>query len=150
LNITTIRAFDVTPDQMAERRKGQQRERMARLRLKRRKGALPKPEPLGKTKPWTAFGMSRATWYRRGKPMPETVETTPRAQQVVTVSMLRTASVSPAERQFLVEGMASCFRTDTKPSKTEEEHRLSQRAPAVVKPEPRGADVVAPRPRQAR
>lgn len=25
---------------------------------------------ISRTKPWEALGMSRATWYRRGKPMP--------------------------------------------------------------------------------
>ena len=28
-------------------------------------------ESLSKTQPWKALGISRATWYRRGKPMPE-------------------------------------------------------------------------------
>lgn len=26
---------------------------------------------ISRTKPWKHFGISRATWYRRGKPMPE-------------------------------------------------------------------------------
>ncbi|WP_172766170.1 rep protein, partial [Neisseria gonorrhoeae] len=25
---------------------------------------------IGRDKPWEHFGISRATWYRRGKPMP--------------------------------------------------------------------------------
>lgn len=28
-------------------------------------------ESLSSKKPWEALGISRATWYRRGKPMPE-------------------------------------------------------------------------------
>ena len=37
--------------------------------------SLPRDEYLAahttnRTKPWEALGMSRATWYRRGKPMP--------------------------------------------------------------------------------
>ena len=28
-------------------------------------------ESLSRTKPWEKLGMSRRTWYRRGKPMPE-------------------------------------------------------------------------------
>lgn len=28
-------------------------------------------ESLSRKKPWEALGISRATWYRRGKPMPE-------------------------------------------------------------------------------
>lgn len=30
---------------------------------------------VNKSKPWEALGMSRATWYRRGKPEGETAET---------------------------------------------------------------------------
>ena len=28
-------------------------------------------ESLSRKKPWEAFGISRATWYRRGKPQPQ-------------------------------------------------------------------------------
>lgn len=30
---------------------------------------------LSKSKPWEALGMSRATWYRKGKPEPEEAAT---------------------------------------------------------------------------
>lgn len=40
--------------------------------------AQPRPEylanSLSRQKPWEALGMSRATWYRRGKPMPPSPE----------------------------------------------------------------------------
>jgi IstB-like ATP binding protein len=51
LAITTIRAFNVTDEQMAERRR--QRDRAGR------------PEPVSRAKPWENEGVSRATWYRR-------------------------------------------------------------------------------------
>lgn len=31
---------------------------------------------ISRDKPWEALGISRATWYRRGKPMPNSTETT--------------------------------------------------------------------------
>lgn len=40
----------------------------------RRKMAIPREqylaESLSRTRPWEKLGISRATWYRRGKPMP--------------------------------------------------------------------------------
>ena len=45
------------------------------MRTVQRWWAQPRDEYLAahttnRTKPWEALGMSRATWYRRGKPMP--------------------------------------------------------------------------------
>jgi hypothetical protein len=80
--ITTIEAVDVTP---AERRKRKARERAAAWRQRQRKTKPAKPAPLSKTRPWKVLGMSRPTWYRKGKPMPEnrpeTRETKVRTQQ---------------------------------------------------------------------
>ena len=45
------------------------------IRTVYRKIAMPRDqylaESLMRKKPWEALGISRATWYRRGKPMPE-------------------------------------------------------------------------------
>ncbi|PJF46448.1 MAG: rep protein [Candidatus Thermofonsia Clade 3 bacterium] len=45
------------------------------IRTVYRKMAMPRDqylaESLMRQKPWEALGISRATWYRRGKPMPE-------------------------------------------------------------------------------
>lgn len=69
LAITTIRAFNVTAEQMAERRKRIRREREAkRRRLKR----AARPRPISHQNPWQAQGISRATWYRRRKLAGET------------------------------------------------------------------------------
>ena len=35
---------------------------------------------VSKSKPWEALGMSRATWYRKGKPEKETAEITLKTQ----------------------------------------------------------------------
>jgi hypothetical protein len=67
LGITTIRPFDVGPVELAQRRKQRSRERSAAYRRRQRVGAA-RPEPASRTRPWEALGMSRRTWYRRGKP----------------------------------------------------------------------------------
>jgi hypothetical protein len=64
LNIKTIRAVDVTEDELIERRKRYDRERKRRCRAKKRAG---KPLPLSVRRPWKAQGLSRTTWYRRQK-----------------------------------------------------------------------------------
>jgi hypothetical protein len=70
LAITTIRAIDMSSADMKERRKRKDRERKARKRQQERASRPPKAEPLYRTRPWEALGMSQATWYRKGKPMP--------------------------------------------------------------------------------
>lgn len=44
------------------------------MRTVQRAWALPREqylaESLSRTRPWEKLGISRATWYRRGKPMP--------------------------------------------------------------------------------
>ena len=41
-------------------------------------GAIQRPMSLAQTRPWEALGMSRATWYRKGKPTaPEAAESRP-------------------------------------------------------------------------
>ena len=57
----------------------------------RRYMALPREEYLAahtitRSKPWEALGMSRATWYRKGKPEPvQTIVRDSEAQAVVVV-----------------------------------------------------------------
>jgi hypothetical protein len=74
LKITTIGSVDVTKAERARRRQEHKRRR-EHLR-RRRQGAKPRSEyeaqALSRTKPWVALGMSRAGWYRAGKPSRET------------------------------------------------------------------------------
>jgi hypothetical protein len=73
LQIKTIRAIDVSADEMAERRRKVDRERKAKQRSLKR---LAKPETITHRKPWLAKEMSRATWYRqRNAPNKKTSET---------------------------------------------------------------------------
>lgn len=60
LGITTIGAIDCNRDQRRARRKAKQKE-YDRLR---------RPKVPKSAKPWLVMGISRATWYRLGKPRP--------------------------------------------------------------------------------
>lgn len=70
LAITTIGAFDLTKAQRARSHK--LRRAAAERARRRKKGALPRGDYeaslLARTRPWAELGMSRASWYRRGKP----------------------------------------------------------------------------------
>jgi hypothetical protein len=72
LSITTIGAFDVSKAERELRRKERRAE--ANRRRRQKKGAIPRLQYLARSitlmKPWAVVGMSRATWYRRGAPMP--------------------------------------------------------------------------------
>lgn len=74
LRIRTIRAAGQTDADIVADRKARDRERKAIER--RAAGCKPRAqyeaESLSQTRPWERFGISRRTWERRGKPMPET------------------------------------------------------------------------------
>jgi hypothetical protein len=81
LQIRTINAIDETQAECEARRKEEKREywrhwkRLDRAKKRAEKGLPPvseKPVSISQAKPWEAVGMSRATWYRNGKPSPET------------------------------------------------------------------------------
>jgi hypothetical protein len=71
LRVRIIEPIDMTKQ---ERRAFSQELYLQRRQLRRRKeGKKPRPQweadhNIGKTKPWEALGMSRPTWYRKGKP----------------------------------------------------------------------------------
>ena len=70
LAITTIGAFDLDKAQRVQLRKV--RRAAAESSRRRRKGAIPREHyeeaSLSANRPWEALGISRATWYRRGRP----------------------------------------------------------------------------------
>lgn len=74
LKITTIGSIDVPKSA----RYHQREERKAKAKRQRRRAAGARPREqyeaasISRAKPWTALGMSRAAWYRAGKPAPET------------------------------------------------------------------------------
>lgn len=78
---TTIGAIDVTKAERAERRKERWRTNSAKLRVRQRiaKGGPTRAEyeakSASKAKPWESMGMSRRTWYRKGKPMAQVPST---------------------------------------------------------------------------
>jgi hypothetical protein len=67
LKLWSIGAVDCTKAQRIERRKkkkaGKRKAKRATLRALR-------PAPVAETKPWLALGMSRSSWFARGKPTP--------------------------------------------------------------------------------
>lgn len=66
--ITTMEATDETKEErkayVAERRR--ERDRVRKRRERERK---PRRVPLSVSRPWEAMGLSRSSWYRRGKPV---------------------------------------------------------------------------------
>ncbi|MBX5136081.1 hypothetical protein HJB79_23865 [Rhizobium lentis] len=77
LDIRTIGAFDVPKAKRAklQKEKRRQRERSRKEEQRRAAGAVSRAKyldnSLSAARPWEAFGISRRTWERRGKPMPE-------------------------------------------------------------------------------
>jgi hypothetical protein len=91
LGITTIGAIDCNKQKRAELRRERKR---AYAEVRRRaSGAKPRAEyeaeSLSRTKPWERMGMSRSTWYARGKPMPADAGQV-RTQQTECLLMLPT------------------------------------------------------------
>lgn len=73
LRIVTIAAVDVTREELHELNK---RKHAAREKMRRRKaGAVVRAEyetgSAARAEPWRAMGMSRRSWYRKGKPVSE-------------------------------------------------------------------------------
>ncbi len=73
LRIRTIRAVGQTAESMAEDRR--EHDRAEKEAQRRRSGVKTRAqwiaESKAQTKPWEAMGMSRATWYRKGRPTPK-------------------------------------------------------------------------------
>lgn len=97
-NDTLINLFQITDDEQAQLRtiiskdmaKGRDRARKEAAR--RAAGAIDREtyesQSLSRQKPWEALGMSRASWYRAGKPMPADSETSPSVLQAGNGSFL--------------------------------------------------------------
>ena len=79
LGLTRIGAKDVGKRSRTILRK--LRDRRAKERKRRERGARPRSEyeanSLSKTKPWEQLGLSRARWYRIGRPAVNEAETSP-------------------------------------------------------------------------
>jgi hypothetical protein len=70
LGITTIGSIDVSRAERTQRREARKYQRLVMRR--RLKGAKPRAQyeaqSISRAKPWESLGMSRASWYRAGKP----------------------------------------------------------------------------------
>lgn len=88
LRITTIGAIDCNKDQRQQRR--QQKKNAGKIARRREAGAISRPEyeaaSAAQNEPWKALGMSRATWYRRGKPGQAPSGTGPKATDADAVA----------------------------------------------------------------
>jgi hypothetical protein len=104
LAITTIRAFNMTDEQMIERRRQRDRERKARCRLAKRSS---RPAPLNQTMPWKGAGISRATWYRRRKAAVETKSVRSRGDLIAADGICLTAHGHRASKVSWGEGLAT-------------------------------------------
>jgi hypothetical protein len=86
LAITSIGAIDVPRAARLARR--EEKKKARRKAARRASGMRPREEyettSASRTRPWEAFGISRSTWERRGKPVP------PSADESVTPSNLST------------------------------------------------------------
>ncbi|AJC79241.1 hypothetical protein IE4803_CH02042 [Rhizobium etli bv. phaseoli str. IE4803] len=77
LDIRTVGAFDVPKAKRAklQKAKRRQREQSRKEQQRRAAGAVPRADylsnSLSQSRPWEAFGISRRTWERRGRPMPD-------------------------------------------------------------------------------
>ncbi|QND14269.1 hypothetical protein HB775_10560 [Rhizobium leguminosarum bv. trifolii] len=77
LDIRTIGAFDVPKRKRAklQKEKRRQRDQARKEEQRRAAGGLSRADYLANSfsqaRPWEAFGISRRTWERRGKPMPD-------------------------------------------------------------------------------
>jgi len=67
LGLRTIGATDRDAEARKADRRAADRERK---RAARRAAARPRKPTLAESRPWVALGMSRATWYRKGRPTP--------------------------------------------------------------------------------
>ncbi len=71
--ITTIGACDVTKAERLARTR--ERKRAAKAAKRRQAGVPERAACASRTQPWVRLGMSRATWYRRGKPRADETRT---------------------------------------------------------------------------
>jgi hypothetical protein len=100
LKAWTVEAFDVTPEQRKAINREKNRKRLERRR--RESGVKPREQWLAdnhvsRTKAWLAVGMSRAQWYRKGKPSVETGPNAPLLSYKIAVTPVSEAPQSQPE-----------------------------------------------------
>jgi hypothetical protein len=117
LGLTRIGAVNVGRRARTVLRK--RRDRLAKERKRRERGARPRSEyeanSLSKTKPWEQLGLSRARWYRIGRPAVNEAETSPS-----TAVFLRAeeAPVSMEGKEAVFRGRAISFATPGSPTQS--------------------------------
>lgn len=143
LKITTIRPYNVTKAGMVK--KARFHKRASDTARRRRAGAVPRADYEGQSaarnKPWEALGISRATWHRRGKPVPpdDTASTQRPARQV------RETSPRGAEERYAREATRLTMNAATGPAADRSCHggNFDLQAPSHLPQPPEGKDQVA-------
>lgn len=117
LMITTIGSYDTSKDERVESRR--QRDKEGHQTRRRKAGAVSRAEyetgSAARAEPWRAMGMSRRSWYRKGKPSPAPSQPVAQVQKLAQVrlqqidtTMLTTdlchstgsAITTPSQRKF--------------------------------------------------
>lgn len=107
LGITTIGAIDCNAQMRAAQR--HKRKRIAETKRRRAAGSVTREESAAQKQPWIAMKMSRATWYRKGKPMPETNAGTADGVSTMASTNSSHSAVSPCrEEAFRDEVRTRC------------------------------------------
>jgi hypothetical protein len=78
---------------------------------RRAAGAKPHAESASRTKPWEAFGYSRSTWERKGKPMPQK-PVDENSSDIISRRLIRCDEIS-SPRKRLVSRVGEVERTST-------------------------------------
>jgi len=146
LRIKTIRAMGQTDETMAEDRRERDKERKTSER--RAMGCKTREqyeaESLSQTRPWERFGISRRTWERRGKPMPDlpSIEAKSDASpSTIKIEKIFTADGPASPAQEVPPSAAARLRSQhaTRCRWPEEnpsiEGRLSQEDDSIIRPE---------------
>src|SRR5262249_13253202 len=127
LKIWTIGAYDVPKAERIKRRK--EKRRLADKARRQARGGKSRELSASRTRPWEGFGISRSTWERRGKPLPQLTQI--RGQEPPLGYGLEFSSSSTNGHHL---GPAPVV-----PSSGSNGHRhdLSSRSPALAKATPR-------------
>lgn len=142
LMITTIGSFDADKDDRIAKRK--QRDKEGHRARRRKSGAISRAEyetgSAARAEPWQAVGMSRRSWYRKGKPSPS-------SSQLAQVQKLAQVRLQQIDTTMLTTDL--CHSTGSAIPKSQRRKfrapRPSARAAKTpspsIAPTPIGADV---------
>jgi len=127
LRIWTIGAYDVPKAERLKRRK--ENDRLDAKARRQARGAKPRELSASRTQPWEAFGISRSTWERRGKPLPQLTQI--RRQHS---SLIPSDEFSSSSTNGHALGLAPVVPSS---GTNRQRHDLSRRSPSLAEAKPR-------------